>query len=367
MSQSAAKSVIQKLVLHKIHSKSGARFIGRNGWRIPRDYGNPLEEIQAGYNGLALVDRSYLGKVLVSGQDRIDLLQRISTNDLHTATASPGTDTLFITPKGRIIDLCRFVNLGQESLIISSFYNSQSLIDWINRFIIMEDVELRDTSREYIWLTLLGPAAADLIRLLAHKIISGKDENIWFSLNGKSVFACRNVRPAFPSFDLLFSAGDTEDVFLEILHLLERNNGLLIGESAYQALRIQNGIPEGGSELNEEYNPLEVRLQPFISSTKGCYTGQEVITRLDHYDKVQKYLMCLEMDKRITRHPPLPIYINEEVIGNLTSYIFDPLSQKYIGMGFIKKRYALQNNISVKIKAGRSFVSALVKLPPGRE
>ena len=93
MSQS--RSAIQKLVLHKLHTKSGARFIRRNGWLIPRDYGNSLTEIQAGFSNLAILDRSYLGKLLLRGQDMLDLLQRISTNDLHSLAVIPVGDTLF--------------------------------------------------------------------------------------------------------------------------------------------------------------------------------------------------------------------------------------------------------------------------------
>jgi folate-binding protein YgfZ len=361
---SPAKPVPRKLFLHEIHQKSGARFVPANGWLIPRHFGDYTSEIRAGFDNLALLDRSYLGQIMVSGRDRLDLLQRISTSDLIPAAPSAAGETLFITPKGRIIDRCRVINFGGELLLISSFYDPQPLINWISRFIIMEEVYLQNASAEFIWLTLWGPAAPDFINRLSHKTISGKDESLSFSLRGENVLACRDFQQASPAYDLLFKTENGSDVYLEIYHLLKTMQGRPIGERAYQVLRIQHGIPQAGIELTEEYNPLELRLHQSVSFNKGCYTGQEVMTRLDHYDKVQKYLMCLELDKKIVTPPPLPIYAARETIGWLTSFSYNPYSKKYIGLGLVRKRYARQDHSGVEIRSGRSSITARLKLPP---
>ena len=58
--------------------------------------------------------------------------------------------------------------------------------------------------------------------------------------------------------------------------------------------RIEAGIPGPEAELNDRVNPLEAGLEEFVSFTKGCYVGQEVIARLDTYDKVQRRLVHLD-------------------------------------------------------------------------
>ncbi len=362
-----SKSAAQKLILHNFHKKSGARFTRLQGWLIPKDYGNYLSEVRAGFNNLAMIDRTYLGKIKVRGRDMLDLLQRISTNDLSPLSLAPVGDTIFITPKGRIIDLCRIINLGPDLLLISSFYDPQPLIHWINRFIIMEDVQLHNSTTEYLWLKVFGPAALDFIIKLAHTDITAADENIWFSLKGKNVSAYKNFQQQLPAYDLLALASDADIIYPELVRQLKKNRGRMIGERAYQVLRVHDGIPQAGFELTEEYNPLEVRLQYAISFSKGCYTGQEVISRLDSYDKVQKSLMCLEFDPKIRKQPPLSIYLDQEIIGTLTSYTYNPFSKKFIGMGFVKKMYSLQNDVPVQIKSGRSSIPALLKLPPSLE
>jgi folate-binding protein YgfZ len=359
-----SKPTVQKLILHDFHKKSGARFTRMQGWYIPSDYGNILAELRAGYNNLALVDRTYLGKILVSGHDKLDLLQRISTNDLSPLSLAPVSDTLFISPKGRIIDLCRVVNLGPELLLISSFHDPRPLIDWINRFIILEDVYVHDSTGEYIWLEVFGPVALDFINKIAHAGISTADENIWFTLKGKNVSVYKSYHRQIPAYNLLVPAGDAGIVYPELLRQLKKNHGRVVGERAYQMYRIHHGIPQSGTELNEEYNPLELHLQQVISFSKGCYTGQEVISRLSSYDKVQKYLMCLEFGQKITEQPPLSICLDQEIIGMLTSYIYNPLIKKYTGLGFVKKMNTLNDKLAVEIKTGRMSIPALIKIPP---
>ena len=68
---------------------------------------------------------------------------------------------------------------------------------------------------------------------------------------------------------------------------------LTMGMEAYEALRVGLGAPSYDRELSEAYNPLETGLWGSISFTKGCYIGQEVIARLDTYQKVQKHLVSL--------------------------------------------------------------------------
>mgnify|MGYP001809463666 FL=1 len=70
-------------------------------------------------------------------------------------------------------------------------------------------------------------------------------------------------------------------------------------ESEFNSFRIKNMIPICGREVNNLYNPLEIGISHMIDFDKGCYIGQEVIARLDTYDKVQRKLMILDKKKDI--------------------------------------------------------------------
>ena len=65
---------------------------------------------------------------------------------------------------------------------------------------------------------------------------------------------------------------------------------------SYEAFRIAAGVPAHGPELGEEVNPLEAGLWDAVSFTKGCYVGQEVVARLNTYEKVKRYLAMLSLE-----------------------------------------------------------------------
>ena len=109
---------MKNLFLHNYHSDNGAEYNNIEEYNIPINYGNVLNEIDAINNTLGLLDRSYLGKILVKGKDSLDLLNRISTNDLQYLSIGTACDTIFVTPKGRMVDYCRIINIGEDQFIL---------------------------------------------------------------------------------------------------------------------------------------------------------------------------------------------------------------------------------------------------------
>lgn len=89
-----------------------------------------------------------------------------------------------------------------------------------------------------------------------------------------------------------------------------------------------------------------------------------MIARMDTYDKVQQYLMIIELSEQLTNHPPLEVYIDEEQVGHLTSYVFNPMTGCSIGLGYIKKMYTTENDIYVEVLANDTKIPARLKIPP---
>ncbi len=115
--------------------------------------------------------------------------------------------------------------------------------------------------------------------------------------------------------------------------------------------------------MSELTNPLECGLWNYVSFTKGCYIGQEVIARLDTYDKVQRHLMGIEISEPF-QNGSLPISISNsdgESIGEITSLAFSPSVNKSLGLAFIKTAFAIPE-MNAKIGEGK-ITAKLVKLP----
>lgn len=355
---------MKKLYLHKIHEKAGANFIEVSDKQIPADYGDVRTELESIDNNVALLDRSYLGKIAVKGRDALDLLNRISTNDLtHLATGTM-SDTVFVSPKGRLIDFCRVINSGDELILIGSFFHVNHLIDWINRFIILEDAELSDVSAEYSWLTLIGPHSKMFLNRVTGKLLTDSEDAIWIEIKGTNFPVLKNVNFKYPAYNFIFKNTKARSILPSLLEHLKSFNGHLIGDTAFQILRVESGMPDWGTEITQDYNPHEARLTQAISFTKGCYTGQEVIARLDTYEKVQKYLMIVDLSEKLTKMPPLEVFIDEEPVGYLTSYTYNPITGKSVGLAYIKKMYTTQNDLYIEIQTEKSKIPAKLRIPP---
>src|SRR5690606_27230476 len=91
------------------------------------------------------------------------------------------------------------------------------------------------------------------------------------------------------------------------------------GSLTYNVLRIRAGRPGVGRELSADYLPLEVGLWDEISFNKGCYTGQEIIARMESRSRLAKTIVTLALDALV--EAPAPISIDEREVGTLTSSV----------------------------------------------
>ena len=355
---------MKKLPLADFHTLNGARFFAQENWMVPQHYGDTAREVQMAFSTAGLIDRSFLGKVILKGEDAIDLLNRISTNDMNKLLAGNVCDTIFSTPRGKIVDYCRVAHLGEMYLIISNYMNSAHLMEWINRFIIMEDVDAEDVSETYVWLTLTGPGSFELLQKLVREPVARKDETVWLDFNGELFPAFKNGNYTLDTYDICLPEMYSVEAADRLLEEVKKQDGGLIGQEAFEVVRIQSGMPARGRELTEDYNPYEARLLNAVSFTKGAYTGQETISWLDTTDQVQRYLMIVEMEEKPRQKPPLRVMFNEDPIGNLTSYTYDPLAKKHVGLAYIKRPYTIDGlNLRVEVELGSKRIGGGLKQP----
>ena len=106
-----------------------------------------------------------------------------------------------------------------------------------------------------------------------------------------------------------------------------------LGATALETLRIEQGIPAFPSELNESHNPLEANLKPHVNFNKGCYIGQEVVARLNTYDRVQRFLCQLVVEDTITLEPGSALTVDGANAGEVTSSI------PGLALAYLRKRF----------------------------
>ena len=107
------------------------------------------EELNSLFNGVAL--RYLSGKSIfeLKGKDTLDFLNRIATNSLKNLQKGQLQRTFFTTEKGRIIDLATVANFEDYNLLICNKENKDKIYSWISRYIIADDVTIKDIQNKY--------------------------------------------------------------------------------------------------------------------------------------------------------------------------------------------------------------------------
>lgn len=305
--------------------------------RQVRTAGSADDEVSSASTSAAIVDRSSVGKLLVTGADRLDLLHRLSTNDLLNLKPFSAGSTVFTTDKGRIVDYVRLLVFPDSLLLLTSPGRADLLRSWVEKFIIMEDIQLKPITSPFAMFSLIGadvevraselfgrvPEANHFLDLQFTDISITVDHQKDPSGSAVNILVLNDHAP--DALDRLLTAGKTSGI-------TRMNNGV------YECYRILHGIPREDCELSLDFNPYEVGLAHAISFTKGCYVGQEVIARLDTYQKVKRVLVRMSFTDCLSNYEsPVQLSKGGEAVGVLTSLSSTQLGGGYPGLGIVRR------------------------------
>lgn len=284
-----------------------------------------------------------IGFVNTNGKDVIDFLNRMSTNDFRKFSNFDFRKTVLTNDKGRIIDLINVLAIESSPIILTSEISRNKVISHLEKYIIMDDVRLKGSDEIYFHIEIFSEG--DVIELAKIMFdvelqkgkftVYGGSDYIYtddFKVNTLNVI-CMEERVNF---------------FKNILHKFRELN-----KTDYEKLRIVSGIPEGESEFNDQINPVECGLSRFISFTKGCYIGQEVIARLDSQGKIPKQMVQLKSESKLESGEK--IFDEDLKESGFVSTALN-LGSDNMGLGFIRsvnlnfeKKYFTQLNGEKKI------------------
>jgi glycine cleavage system T protein len=325
-----------------LQKEAGARLAEAHGWHLPGVYSSMEEEYQAATRGVGLLDRSYVGRLKITGDDGLDLLNRLSTYKLDDLVIGQGAYTVLTSNKGRILDVLFVLRLEDHLLALTSPENRQKVADWIDLYTFVEDVTVQDTTEDTAMLAMIGPEASVFLGELTGQDVSSlpQQESLHATIGEVEVLIVRTDFINQPGHDIVVPCSRSQQVWKELLDRGETRGVRPVGMDALEAVRIERGVPVYGKDMNEDNNPLEANLIDAISFNKGCYIGQEVVARLDTYKKVQKHLVGLSWDTDDAPIPGASLLLDEKKVGKVTSVVRSPRLGKHIGLGYVRKAQA---------------------------
>jgi folate-binding protein YgfZ len=316
-------------------------------------------EYAAAKRSVGLMDRSWLGRIELSGADRLEFLHRMSTNDMRPLKPGDGLQTVLTTPEAKIIELLTVYAKPESLLCITSPQNGTKVLTWFKRNIFFRDkVKTADLSPLTIQLSLFGPCAGELLKVLTGEAV----EALPFyhtrarMIAGRGVMVGRLPGIAGGGYDLIADSTYGDEIWDALLDSGKKVGLQPLGTTAYNALRLEAGEPLYGYELGEDVNPLEANLKHAISFAKGCYTGQEVIARLDTYQKLKQTLVRLRLSELPEAELPLPMRVGATEVGIVTSVARLPGTAEVIGLGYVRVKFNQPGAIAV-VKAGEQTIN----------
>ena len=299
---------------------------------IPLHFGDTAQEYDAAHTHAVLMDRSHEGRFEISGRDRFALPHRISTNDLLTLQAGEGRPTLFTNANARILDRATIFNRGERALALTEPGRGEALRHYLQRNIFFnDDAQLHDLAGATRQFVLHGAAADAVGQHFAPALAPMHGDDV--TIAGAAVFVARD-KPLIGGHWRLIVPSDAAAAVWAALLEAGADHGLIpAGSLTYNALRIGAGRPAMGRELSAEYIPLEVGLWDEVSFTKGCYTGQEIIARMESRGKLAKTIVTLRLDG--AAQAPAKLSLAGREVGTLSSSVQTPAGEQ-IGIGVIK-------------------------------
>ena len=332
-----------------------------------KKYSSVEDELNALYDGVGLRNLSYSGMIELRGKDVLDFLHRISTNSIKELGKEQITRTIFTTEKGRLIDLATLLNFEDYQLLFCSEEHQPKVLRWIQKYVITDDVKVSDINGKYVLLELSGSQADSFITLICGTIVNGIPENSFkvISVEGMLFFLAkmRDERNNLKFWIIADQVNGQRFVKYSV-----ENKGIfdfqLVGEEAYNIYRVERGIIAAPNEINDNYNPNEAGLLHFIDFKKGCYIGQEVIARLDTYDKTQRNIKGVVFNEPAEQTEYSLFNGDGNEGGKVTSVVYSIKCKKNIGLGYIRKNYLEEGTLlKASNEAGKEVEVTVHKIP----
>jgi len=351
-------------LLHQLHEYAGATFRESGDWLIPDSYGDWTQEYAAGRERVAIMDASHWGKVSMTGKDAQDLLNRLSTNALMEAPPGTAIPTVLTSEKGRILDhILAYVHDATLTLLVSPG-NTEAVVRWLDKYIILEDVKLADITSTLAVFSLIGPKA----RALVYKALgltldaSHKGKVQTCAFQGHEVWVSDTSLVHLSAVDVIVPAQAAHPLWQHLLQEGRELGAAPLGDRAYQPLRIEAGTSLLGHDMGLDFNPLEAGLWDSVSFTKGCYIGQEVVARLNTYQKVKRHLRTLHLSGDTPVPSGTRLISNGEEAGLVTSWAYSPGEQNGVAIGYVNRKIE-ESNAPLKVPLKERELDARIMNP----
>lgn len=330
------------------------------GVLTPQRLDAPEKETEALTSSAAVHDLGWMRRVAVRGEDRFRWLSGMVTNMVKDLPEHGGAWNLVLNAQGRIQGDLHVWREGDGLELEMAADQYEALITHLERFIIMDDVELATQDGETA-LGLTGPQVDEVLGRLTLPQIAEPMTSVRVEWNGLDLKMVRGYSVLTPHYELWTPAAGLSKLWKYV----RAAGAHPVGWGSLEALRIAEGIPAYGIDIAERDLPQETSQMRALHFNKGCYLGQEIVERIHSRGNVHRHLRQLELSG------PVPaggteLMANGTAAGTITSAAEMAWSggKRVFALGMIRgEAEARKAPLSYAVEAGTGTAKILDEAP----
>ncbi|RPJ85717.1 MAG: aminomethyl transferase family protein [Acidobacteria bacterium] len=301
-----------------------------------------LEQYEAVRQSSGILDLGSRHKLKATGGDHLQFLHAMISNDVLGLGALQGRHGTLLRPTGKLVADFYYYRFPDHVFIDIAPSVADSFLQTVQKFIVMDDVSVEDVSENWGHLSVNGPKSGDLIRAVLNT--PGPDrplglvQVVW---RGEVCWLIRKSELSDEGFEIMAPASSRDDLRKELVAPRQDFSPVVITTQVADLLRLERGVPVFGVDMNESNNPIEAGLDDAISLDKGCYVGQEVVSKATYVGGVSRYLRSLSIatDQPVTAGAEVVVEEGKRV-GHVTSSAFSPALGRTVALAYLKRDYA---------------------------
>jgi len=277
-------------------------------------YGSLRRELSVAITGNVFADLSHYGLISVHGEDAETFLQGQFTNDIRKVTDGHSQLSGLCNQKGRLLATFRVFRRGDSYYLCLPATMVEDVIKRLRMFVLRSKVTLEDASDTFVHIGVSGDGA----ELELRKFAGEWPETVNAAVQAGNHTIIR-VPGIHPSYEIFTTVDDARQLWDQL-----NVQSAPIGADAWQLLDIQAGIPVISPQTREAFVPQMTNLQLIdgVSFQKGCYTGQEIVARMQYLGKLKRrmYRARVESASQLTGEEEIFAADNtQQSIGKLVS------------------------------------------------
>ncbi len=296
-----------------------------------------------------------VGWIRVTGEDRVRWLNGMVTNSIQALSPGEGTYNFLLSVQGRIQGDATIFASPDDLLMETEISQISALMTLLDRFIIMDDVELADITANRSGLSLVGPQAASLLQQIGIAADNLKPISMQtIAWEGTEVSVIHAYSPLVPRFELWADVAT-----IEKLHSALSTAGATHCEpQALNWLRMLEGTPLYGIDIRDRELPQETGQTRALHFAKGCYLGQEIVERIRSRGNVHRTFGAFRLNGELPV-TGAPLEADGKQVGELTSVAAIPLPDEIggpiqLGLGYVR-REALDRGLPIVYSGGAAL------------